>query len=127
MNTHVARHDPLRAAENLIRESLTSTKELALDEIVRHAANDALALAWTTPYPLLFLPVLLEEKLAAARRYSERQQFVRCWSLELVERMGWQDATAAGGSSAEADRMPPLSLGGRYSSAVSRPVMACVG
>jgi hypothetical protein len=44
MNTHTAWNDPLRAAENLIRESLTSTKELALDESVRHATNDALAL-----------------------------------------------------------------------------------
>jgi hypothetical protein len=94
MNTHMAWNDPLRAPEDLIRESLASAKDLTLDKRLCHATNEALALAWATPYPLLFLPVLLEEKLTAARRYSERQRIVRFQSLEILRKMGWQDATA---------------------------------
>jgi hypothetical protein len=33
------------------------------------AAGEAEALAWLTPFPHLFLPMLLEEKLDAAKRY----------------------------------------------------------
>jgi hypothetical protein len=94
MNTPTAGNDPLRAPENLIRESLASAKDLALDKRLCHATNEALALAWTTPYPLLVLPVLLEEKLTAARCYSEHQQIVRFRSLEILRKMGWQDETA---------------------------------
>jgi hypothetical protein len=107
MNSHTAWIDPLRAPQHLICESLASASDRMGDESVRHAMNDALALAWTTPYPLLVLPVLLEEKLAAARRYSERQQLVRCRSLELLRRMGWQDATC--NWMTQADRMPSWS------------------
>lgn len=127
MNTHTAWNDPLRTSENLIRESIASAKDLVLDERLRHATHEAWALAWTTPYPLLVLPVLLEEKLAAARRYSERQRIVQFRSFEILRRMGWQDAATTGGNSAEADRMPPLNLGRGYSFVGSRPVMACVG
>jgi hypothetical protein len=94
MNTHTAWNDPLRAPENLTLESLASAKDLALDMRLCHATNEALALAWTTPYPLLVLPVLLEEKLTAARRYCEHQQIVRFRSLAILRKMGWQDATA---------------------------------
>jgi hypothetical protein len=36
------------------------------------AAGEAEALAWLTPFPHLFLPLLLEEKLDAAKRYLAR-------------------------------------------------------
>jgi len=51
---------------------------------VRRAANEAAALAWVTPYPLLTFPGLFEEKLATALRYAERQTRVFERSAELV-------------------------------------------
>jgi hypothetical protein len=44
------------------------------NRVVQQAAGDAEALAWSTPYPLLFLPVLMEEKVADARLWLDRQQ-----------------------------------------------------
>jgi len=49
--------------------------------MLRLAAIEAEALAWLTPFPHLFLPVLLEEKLDAARQYVTRQDQVRCCAL----------------------------------------------
>jgi hypothetical protein len=46
-------------------------------KLLRLAAVEAEALAWLTPFPHLFLPVLLEEKLATARRYVAHQERVR--------------------------------------------------
>lgn len=122
MKSHMPWHSPVRIAESLL-----PVMDPALDEILQHATNEALALAWTTPYPWFVLPVLLEEKLAAARRYYERQRIVRCRSLEILRKMGWRYAVATGEKSAEADLMPPIERRGRYSSAGSVPVMACVG
>ena len=51
---------------------------------VRRAANEAAALAWVTPYPLLTFPELFEEKVETALRYAERQTLVRERSAELV-------------------------------------------
>src|SRR5262249_31354356 len=41
---------------------------------LRLAGTEAAALAWTTPFPLLFLPALLEEKVARTERYLARQK-----------------------------------------------------
>ena len=127
MNTQTTWNDPVRAWETRIRESLEFVGDRRLAESLRHATNEALALAWTTPYPWLVLPVLLEEKLAAARRYSERQQFARCWSLELLRKMGWHDASATGSEFSEADKTSPLNFPGRNSSAMLWPVTTCFG
>jgi len=51
---------------------------------VRRAANEAAALAWVTPYPLLTFPGLFEEKVKTALLYAERQTSVRARSAELV-------------------------------------------
>ena len=45
--------------------------------ILQSALNEAEALAWQTPYPHLFFPVLAEEKLTAARRWVGRQELLR--------------------------------------------------
>jgi hypothetical protein len=47
-----------------------------LESMMRHAANEAAALAWTTPFPLLVLPGLLEEKVNAVWRRELRQRHV---------------------------------------------------
>jgi len=44
---------------------------------VRGAANEAAALAWVTPYPLLVFPVLFAEKTETALQVAERQERVR--------------------------------------------------
>lgn len=42
--------------------------------LFEQALGEAEALAWSTPYPLLFLPVLAEEKVLSARQWAERQR-----------------------------------------------------
>ena len=44
------------------------------DQMLNQAVAEAEALAWTTPYPLLFLPGLAEEKVLTAGRWASRQQ-----------------------------------------------------
>jgi hypothetical protein len=46
-------------------------------KLLHLAAVEAEALAWLTPFPILFLPALLEEKFEVARRYVARQHAVR--------------------------------------------------
>lgn len=57
-------------ALGLAREAGTA----ALEPRAAQAATEAEALAWSTPYPLLFLPVLMEEKVHEARRWAARQR-----------------------------------------------------
>jgi hypothetical protein len=66
-----------RLKRRLLRETLETATKTELYAPLRHAANEAAALAWTTPFPLLVLPVLFEEKVQEARRYIEHQQAVR--------------------------------------------------
>jgi hypothetical protein len=51
-----------------------TVEELAL---IRRAANEAAAMAWLTPYPLLVLPLLVEEKADRAVFQAKRQQQIR--------------------------------------------------
>jgi len=66
-----------RLKERLLQQLLAEAgHDPEINPVYRRAANDALSLAWVTPYPLLFLPVLLEEKAAEARRRAYRQRAV---------------------------------------------------
>ena len=60
----------------LVQPVLTEADDPTTQRQLRLAANEAAAVAWTTPYPLLLLPVLLEEKTEEARRYLQRQEEV---------------------------------------------------
>jgi hypothetical protein len=51
---------------------------------LRRAANDAAALAWLTPYPLLVLPVLFEEKVRESRKNAGRAALIRARSSDLL-------------------------------------------
>jgi len=51
---------------------------------LRDAANEAAALAWTTPAPLLVFPVLFEEKAAATVLQDRRQARILKKSRELL-------------------------------------------
>jgi hypothetical protein len=44
---------------------------------LRRAVNEAAALAWLTPYPLLFLPLLAEEKARREQQLIVRQREIR--------------------------------------------------
>ena len=48
------------------------------------AADEAASIAWATPYPLLVLPVLLEEKIEDARRKVELQKAIYERSQPIV-------------------------------------------
>jgi len=66
-----------RLKERLLQQLLAEAVEWPeVNPAYRRAANDAVSLAWVTPFPLLFLPALLEEKAAEARQRTARQQAV---------------------------------------------------
>lgn len=69
----------------LLEPVLTTTLDPDVRRQLRLAANEAAALAWTTPFPLLILPVLLEEKTAEAHNYVARQREVQDATVALVE------------------------------------------
>ena len=69
----------------LLRQALEAARHAELYAPLRRAANDAAAVAWMTPFPLLFLPVLFEEKARAAETQATRQQKVRARSRRILE------------------------------------------
>lgn len=62
--------------DRLLRELLEGSRNVLLQAPLRRATNEAAALAWTTPFPLLVLPELVREKAESARRYARRQAAV---------------------------------------------------
>lgn len=73
-----------RLKERLLLQLLNKAIAPEQNVLLRRAANDAVALAWATHYPLLLFPVLLEEKVEAALLQQQRQQQVRERSLGLT-------------------------------------------
>ena len=63
-----------RLKARLLRELLQQTPDEQFYAPLRRAANEAAALAWFTPFPLLFFPGLLEEKARAALRQGAHRQ-----------------------------------------------------
>jgi len=72
--------------ERLVQPLLGAAADPAQRAGVRRAANEAAGLAWITPFPLLVFPVLLEEKVCAARRQEARQEQIRRRTEGLLER-----------------------------------------
>lgn len=68
--------------KELLFERLGDTPRL--NSYLRRAANEAAALAWVTPYPLLVFPALFEEKANLALAQAVRQEQVRERSRELL-------------------------------------------
>jgi hypothetical protein len=77
---------PFRAAQEarfeqvkrrLLLNSLGELPNIRANVRLRRAANEAEALAWVTPYPLLVFPVLFEEKARAALAYARRQKQIQ--------------------------------------------------
>jgi hypothetical protein len=73
-----------RLKNRLLLRSINDLAEPEYVAGVRRAANEAAALAWVTPYPLLTFPALFEEKVETALLYVERQTAVRERSAELT-------------------------------------------
>jgi hypothetical protein len=60
--------------EQLIKKLTADIQESVPRQLVQQAMNEAEALAWSTPYPLLFLPELAQEKIQSAQQWNRRQQ-----------------------------------------------------
>ena len=73
-----------RLKARLLSERLAALGDPRVGGPLRRAANEAAALAWVTQYPVLFFPVLFEEKAEAALLRAERQEQVRQRSRELL-------------------------------------------
>ena len=73
-----------RLKQRLLRQLLGRNTDPELNPPLRRAANEAAALAWLTPYPLLVFPALLEEKVQAAQNHSQRQSRIRRRSRGLI-------------------------------------------
>lgn len=70
--------DPLaRLKEHLLQDLLSRTSNRELRNRYRWAAEDAAALAFVTPFPELFFPALLGEKVALARGWVRHQESIR--------------------------------------------------
>ena len=62
--------------EQLLQPLMEETGDRDAEAALRRAGTEAAALAWTTPFPLLFLPALLDEKVDRAERYLARQKTI---------------------------------------------------
>ncbi len=62
--------------ERLLQPRIEKISDLQAESAVRRAGTEAAALAWTTPFPLLFLPALLEEKVDRAEQHLARQKTI---------------------------------------------------
>jgi len=70
----------------LLKPLLNETADPKQSTPLRQAANEAAGLAWFTPFPLLFFPALLEEKVYAAQRQEARQRQIRKQTEGLLEK-----------------------------------------
>jgi hypothetical protein len=74
-----------RLKDQLLAEQLYLATETELYAPLRRAANDAAAIAWATPFPLLVFPALFEEKTDAVLCQIKRQARIFANTSELVE------------------------------------------
>ena len=66
-------NDLERLKAHLLRQALTNHAAPEFNAPLRHAANEATALVWWTPYPLLLLPELFAEKARMVVAQTRRQ------------------------------------------------------
>ncbi|HTD87492.1 MAG TPA: hypothetical protein VK850_13015 [Candidatus Binatia bacterium] len=62
--------------DKLLRPLIEKTSDGRAETALRRAGTEAAALAWTTPFPLLFLPALLDEKVDRAEQHLARQKTI---------------------------------------------------
>jgi len=68
----------------LLRHALNEAADAGRYAPLRRAAAEAVTAAWMTPYPILFLPVLFEEKTVAARKQFFRARSIRDRSRRIL-------------------------------------------
>lgn len=68
----------------MLREVIAGVMTPALVAPLRRAANEAAAIAWLEPWPLLVFPGLFEEKVALARRQAHKQAIIQSRSAALL-------------------------------------------
>ncbi|MBI2946331.1 MAG: hypothetical protein HYY23_01710 [Verrucomicrobia bacterium] len=69
----------------LVEASLIESWSQSVRGRIHQAANEAAALAWTTPYPLLVMPELFLEKARETRLRLQKQRSILMRSERLVE------------------------------------------
>jgi hypothetical protein len=62
--------------ERLLQPLMEKANDRDAEAALRLAGTEAAAIAWTTPFPLLFLPALLEEKVDRTKRYLALQKAI---------------------------------------------------
>ncbi|MCL5097176.1 MAG: hypothetical protein M1608_06570 [Candidatus Omnitrophica bacterium] len=66
-----------RFKTRLLCQMFNEPENAALHQSLQLAAEEAASLAWLTPFPLLVLPILLDEKVQVARAQAARQERIR--------------------------------------------------
>jgi len=70
---------------NLLEELLAETEAVNLEQRLKLAANEAAGLAWTTEFPLLVFPTLLDEFARKERKNADRQARITARTEMLLE------------------------------------------
>src|SRR5262245_50322824 len=70
--------------QRILRERLTAIADPELRRGLELAVVESMALAYTTPFPLLVLPALLDEGFRATQARVERQQLIRARTRSTV-------------------------------------------
>ena len=84
-SARVAREEELEGLKRrLLAEKLEEFWNTPHNGRLWRAANEAAAVAWVTPYPLLVFPELFEEKAKEVLAYAEQQERVTRMSRELL-------------------------------------------
>ncbi len=68
----------------LLRQAIASAPDSDRILMLRRAANEAAALAWLEPFPLLAFPELFDEMVRASRRTQSRQAQIRARSAQIL-------------------------------------------
>ena len=71
--------------DNLLEEYVDDSENLSYHARLKHAANEAAGLAWTTEYPLLFFPALFDEMARRERVRAGRQERIIAKTEDLLE------------------------------------------
>lgn len=70
----------------LLRQAITSAPDSDRILMLRRAANEAAALAWLEPFPLLAFPELFHEKVRGTRNILAQQAQVRARSAQILSK-----------------------------------------
>lgn len=70
--------------DELLEELLSQTETIELHKRFDQAANEAAGIAWTTEFPLLVFPGLLDELAKRERERASRQRAIRAKTEHLI-------------------------------------------